>query len=833
MAVSTSQRFTKARPCPICDGYDEAPRGQGIRCFGFFSDDGRYGHCTREEHAGTLEQHPDSGTYAHKLAGDCHCGVQHGPLGPGGNSTRQIVATYPYTDEKGALLSEVVRYLPKGFQQRRPDGVGGSIWNKKGVRRVLYNLPKVIGAEVVFLCEGEKDCHTIARWDWVATTCPEGAKKWREEFSHYLRDKRVAILVDADEDGRKHARQVARSILGVAASIRVLELPGAKDVTEWVEKGGTKEEFRGLIKQAPELDAAGLALLERKWFPVSQGTEKNGPKAPSSQKNKSSTQRDDLVAVGMSAELWHDLDGEAYATIKTDGHKENQRIRHKTFRKWLLRQYGRLNPINLTGGGTRPGAAGSQPLSEALNALEALAMDGLELEPRVRISGAGDKVYVDLGQPNWEAVEISSSGWQIITDPPVKFIRPNGFRQLPTPRFDGDVGRLRRFVNVRNSGDFILVLAWLVRALCPVGPYPVLVVNGEQGSAKTTLCRLLRRLTDPNLAEVRPAPRDERDLFIACRNSHVVAIDNLSSLKAELADAMCRVATGIGFATRTLYTDVDETIICACKPQIVNGIPNLTTRSDLLDRAIVLTLPALRDDERQTEEKFWKEFEEESPLILGKLFDAVACALRRRPEVRLQRPPRMADFAVWVEAAAPSLGLESGEFLSAYERNRGAAISDALEANLVAQAVMDFTEKVGHWEGTATELLNVLSKDLPEHTRHGKMWPKTATHLSNRLRLAAPNLRRFGVSVEFDRITSRRTICLDWVGQTPSSPSPVSRNANNSLKTSAIEGDAGVTLADGSSELTVTSRSLKTRDGDAGDAGDAESDHISKCVIEV
>ena len=104
MAVSGAQRFIKARPCPICGGYDEAPRGQGIRCFGFLSDDNLYAHCTREEHAGTLEQHPDSGTYAHRLAGDCRCGVQHGPPLSGGNSTSPIVATCDYTDENGALL---------------------------------------------------------------------------------------------------------------------------------------------------------------------------------------------------------------------------------------------------------------------------------------------------------------------------------------------------------------------------------------------------------------------------------------------------------------------------------------------------------------------------------------------------------------------------------------------------------------------------------------------------------------------------------------------------------------------------------------------------------
>ena len=135
-----------------------------------------------------------------------------------------------------------------------------------------YNLPKLIKQETVFICEGEKDCDTIGGWGWMATTCSGGAGKWQDEYCAFFSGKRVVNLADADEPGRRHALQVARSLLGVAASVRVVELPGAKDVTEWVEKGGTKEGFSELVKRTPELDGAGLAELERKWLPVSQGT---------------------------------------------------------------------------------------------------------------------------------------------------------------------------------------------------------------------------------------------------------------------------------------------------------------------------------------------------------------------------------------------------------------------------------------------------------------------------------------------------------------------------------------------------------------------------------
>lgn len=414
-------------------------------------------------------------------------------------------------------------------------------------------------------------------------------------------------------------------------------------------------------------------------------------------------QRDKLIDIGLDAELWHDADGNAYASIQVNGHTENHRVRSRGFRRWLLREYGRRYPQALPGGRTRPGAPGAQAVREALDALEAAAGEGPEFEPKVRIGTSDLKVYLDLGCADWSAVEIDENEWRIVHDPPVKFIRPAGLRPLPEPLPGGGIDRLRPFVNVASEADFVLVVSWLVRALSPEGPYPVLMISGEPGSTKTTLCRLLRRVIDPNKAEIRPCPRDERDLYIACLNGHVMLFDNLSSLQAVMADGLCRVATGTGFATRTLYTDTDEIIISACKPQVLNGIPELGTRSDLVDRAIAIMLPTIPDEKRKTEAEFWAEFDRESPYILGALLDAVSCALARRTKVHLKHLPRMADYAIWVEAAAPALGWQEGEFLRAYEANRVAAVSTSIDADLVAQAVRDFAagDEDQQWDGSA------------------------------------------------------------------------------------------------------------------------------------
>ena len=266
MSVHSSQRFTRHQPCPICAGFDDAPRSKGVRCFGFLSDDGGYAHCSREEFAGGLRFSENSQTFAHKLEGDCRCGTRHDPSPAAVSVKKEVEATYSYADEQGGLLYQVVRFKPKGFAQRRPSGSGGWLWNLDGVRRVLYRLPEALAASTVFVAEGEKDCDSPHKIGLAATTNAGGCGKWRPECSESLRGKHVTILPDKDQPGRKHALGVARSLLGTAASVKVVELPGAKDISAWLAAAGDKDELLKLASEAPTLvGLSSLADLRRKW----------------------------------------------------------------------------------------------------------------------------------------------------------------------------------------------------------------------------------------------------------------------------------------------------------------------------------------------------------------------------------------------------------------------------------------------------------------------------------------------------------------------------------------------------------------------------------------
>ena len=382
--------------------------------------------------------------------------------------------------------------------------------------------------------------------------------------------------------------------------------------------------------------------------------------------------------------------------------------------------------------------------------------DGAEHPVHVRTAGHDGAIYLDLADAEWRAVAITTTGWRVISDPPVRFKRARGTLPLPAPVRGGSLDELRPFLNSATEDDFRMMVAWLVMGFRPAGPYPVLALHGEQGSGKSTVAEVLRMLIDPNEALLRPPPRDERDLVIAGSNGRVIGLENLSVIPQWLSDALCRIATGSGFATRELYSDADEAIFSVQLPIVLNGIVEVVIAGDLQDRSVVLTLP--RIDSYTSEDDLWNFFDHARPRILGALLDAVAVAMRDEPTVKVDRLPRMADFARWSAAAAPALGWDADKFLAAYAVNRAQANETALDASPLVAPL----RQLSTFEGSATDLLDRLTTIVGEGPARSKDWPKTPSRLSGALRRLAPSLRRAApsIEVEFDRDpgTGRRVI---------------------------------------------------------------------------
>jgi hypothetical protein len=282
------------------------------------------------------------------------------------------------------------------------------------------------------------------------------------------------------------------------------------------------------------------------------------------------------------------------------------------------------------------------------------------------------------------------------------------------------------------------------------GPYPLLAIFGEQGSAKTVLSKMLKALVDPNAAPVRALPREERELMIAANNGYLLAFDNLSGLPAWLSDALCRLASGGSFAVRQLYTDDDEVLFQAARPLLVNGIEEVITRPDLADRAIFLTLPPVADDRRQTERELWREFERARPRIIGALLDLVVHGLRTLPGT-VDRLPRMADFALWAAACETALW-PSGTFGRGYEPNRQAAMKCIIDADPVAACVREIMAERSSWTGSAADLLRAgAGRGSDGISPDGRGWPKNPRALAGRLRRAQTFLRVLGIEITFSR----------------------------------------------------------------------------------
>ncbi len=469
---------------------------------------------------------------------------------------------------------------------------------------------------------------------------------------------------------------------------------------------------------------------------------------------KQPSQVEILTEIAARAEVFHTRDGTAFATVKVDGHKETWRVRSKPFKQWLVASFysSQKKPPN------------SEARNAVLGLVEAWAQhEGKERTAYVRVAEGANSVYIDRGSREWDAIRIDSSGWHVVPKPGVKFHRTVRTARLPKPLAGGDVTALRSFINLSSEQDLVLVVAWLIGALRPTGPYPILILQGEQGSAKSTTARMLRSLVDPSTPALRTGPRSEHDLMIAASQSWVLAFDNLSGMQPWLSDALCRLATGGGFATRELYTDADEIIFEAQRPVILNGIEDLASRQDLADRAIVVTLPAIPEEKRQTEKSLRIAFKVAKPKILGALYDAISAALLNVDSVELPSSPRMADFAEWMSAAESALPWPEGAFLEAYSANREEAIAVALENDIVASAVGQLLKKREAWEGTATELLVELRNHSSSRVLKSRAWPKSAKGLSGKLKRAATFLRSAGVEVEFYRESgknSRRMISL-------------------------------------------------------------------------
>ena len=501
--------------------------------------------------------------------------------------------------------------------------------------------------------------------------------------------------------------------------------------------------FEMLRAELKERTQCRVTQLDRFLRGGSQNSESGGGSS-----SNASNMANRLVAIAHTAlNGWEGLflstqDHQAFADLMVTGHRETWPVDSDYFRHWLTEQCAEQTSDT----------PGSEALNAAVNRIWAKARFGGQRRPAfIRCGAAEDRLYLDLCDEAWRCIEISKEGWRALgsSDSPVRFRRYLAMDALPEPARGGAIEALRPFVNVASDEDFVLLVAWLLAALRSHGPYPVLVLSGEPGSAKSTVAKILRSLADPSHIPARVFPDTDEDIFLDASHSHLLVFDNLSSLSPAASDLLCQLATGGGFGRRQLYSNQEEFLLHASRPILLNGIENVAVRSDLADRAVCLTLEPVAEEDRRPESELWANFEVERPRILGALLDAMVVGLNRLPDIRLPETPRMADFACWVAACETACWPE-GTFSAIYAGNRQDAMEDVVSSDPVAESIWLLVSSQS-WEGTASELLSALESIAGERVAKSKRWPNNAQILSRSLKRIAPALRRVGVEVSYER----------------------------------------------------------------------------------
>lgn len=389
----------------------------------------------------------------------------------------------------------------------------------------------------------------------------------------------------------------------------------------------------------------------------------------------------------------------------------------------------------------------------------------------LRVGERDDASTIDLCDGKGTSIIVDKNGWRIVQNESLNFYRPRHLHPLPHPQTGGSITPFKDLLNLKSLDDFWLVIAFIQAALLRLPQYPVLIIQGLQGSAKSTVSRMIKALTDPSKPILRNLPKTEQELFIAARCNHLLALDNLSGINTALSDAICRISTGGGFATRKLYTTSEEDTIDVVRPIILNGIDDLPARPDLLDRAIVLTVPVIPSDKRRSDSEIQTTFNRELPGIFGAILDSLVSIKQKVPYIRLSKLPRMAEFAKVAVAGLGHFGLPQETVLEYLFANQNEAIESCLELNPLARVILKFMESKSFWTGSMTQLKNEFDRIVYDLGIKDRTYPDSLQGLSRAIDRLTPVLKGQGIVIEKHRSSAGREIIFKNSKQMSSYPS--------------------------------------------------------------
>lgn len=450
-------------------------------------------------------------------------------------------------------------------------------------------------------------------------------------------------------------------------------------------------------------------------------------------------------------------DKQAYIAVQKKG-RTVLPIQSEDFRTWLmgwhLQEYGKILRRSIVEEIVQNACAIAQYINKQTHKL------GVRVS-RVDDDNANPKeLYYDLGDA---AVHITrDDGWKIIDDSPIVFKRFSHQEKQVYPEVTSrksDIELLHKYINIKSKNDWLLFLTFVISAFIPDFPKPLLLLVGAPGAGKSTLMKLTKQLVDPSLIDGIGQIRNCESIIRPASKHALLYFDNISYVNQDISDTLCGVATGTSLVNRKMYTDSEEVIYKVQRSVMLNGVTEILSREDILDRSIPVSVQRIDGDERLNENKLMNKFNLDKPLILGAIFSILVDTLRIYPNINLKEYPRMADFAALGFGVAEAMtGYSGDEFIKAYDAVEDRQVATALNASPTAQAARFLVSKTGSWQGTATDFLNFTFNDgrvataddlnIIQSIREQPTWCRNVSALGKSLNRAEATLKSLGIVLE-------------------------------------------------------------------------------------
>ena len=459
---------------------------------------------------------------------------------------------------------------------------------------------------------------------------------------------------------------------------------------------------------------------------------------------------DRIIEICSSDLLFHDESGDAYTEVEIQGVKHTIRIGSKEHEEYISYRYYQ---------GYKSGVS-PYAITEAIMTLSAMAKyDGDEKKVYIRVANTDDRVFIDTCDDKRRVIEVSSEGLKYSSPPHVKGVKKAKMASLPNIAKHGDITLLKKYLNLKDS-DFHLIYGWLFSTLAGIKPFPILIIQGEQGSGKSTITKFLRALIDPSDVPLRSAPKSVQDLMVSAANTYIVVIDNSSGMRTGVSDCICILSTGGGIDERMLQTNAEQYLVEVQRPVIVNGISDLASRPDLADRAITIEPLVMKPGYRRSEKELWSDFEKDKAVIFKGILLGLVSGFKHQDSINLTEKPRIVDAIQFGTACERDLGME-GNFYKAYKENQMCSKQDGIEAYPIGEAIIMLMATQQEYTGTTTELLNKLTDTIGIKQSNSRSWPQSAKQLNSDIKRLTPSFRSLGITISKGKNNRREYLIIN------------------------------------------------------------------------